>query len=36
MQKCMPIHNPGFRVTSTVVSVLDYSKGLGHTDLVTC
>jgi nitroimidazol reductase NimA-like FMN-containing flavoprotein (pyridoxamine 5'-phosphate oxidase superfamily) len=25
-----------FRVTPTVVSVLDYSKGFGHTDLVTC
>lgn len=24
-----------FRVTPTVVSVLDYSKGFGHTDLVT-
>ena len=23
-----------FRVTSKVVSVLDYSKGFGHTDLV--
>ena len=25
-----------FRVTPIVVSVLDYSKGFGHTDLVTC
>jgi len=25
-----------FRVTPTVVSVLDYSKGFGHTDLVIC
>jgi hypothetical protein len=25
-----------FRVMPTVVSVLDYSKGFGHTDLVTC
>jgi nitroimidazol reductase NimA-like FMN-containing flavoprotein (pyridoxamine 5'-phosphate oxidase superfamily) len=25
-----------FRVTPTVVSVLDYSRGFGHTDLVTC
>jgi nitroimidazol reductase NimA-like FMN-containing flavoprotein (pyridoxamine 5'-phosphate oxidase superfamily) len=25
-----------FRVRPTVVSVLDYSKGFGHTDLVTC
>jgi hypothetical protein len=25
-----------FRVTPTVVSVLDYTKGFGHTDLVTC
>ncbi len=24
------------RVTPTVISVLDYSKGFGHTDLVTC
>jgi hypothetical protein len=23
-----------FRVTPTVISVLDYSKGFGHTDLV--
>jgi len=24
-----------FRVTPTVISVLDYSKGFGHSDLVT-
>lgn len=35
-----PLPKPGevaiFRVTPTVISVLDYSKGFGHTDLVTC
>ncbi|RUW28078.1 pyridoxamine 5'-phosphate oxidase family protein [Mesorhizobium sp. M4B.F.Ca.ET.013.02.1.1] len=25
-----------FRVMPTVISVLDYSKGVGHTDVVTC
>jgi len=25
-----------FRVTPTVMSVLDYTKGFGHTDLVRC
>jgi hypothetical protein len=25
-----------FRLTPTVISVLDYSKGFGHTDLVVC
>lgn len=25
-----------FRVTPMVISVLDYSKGFGHTDLVNC
>ena len=25
-----------FRLTPKVISVLDYSKGFGHTDLVTC
>jgi nitroimidazol reductase NimA-like FMN-containing flavoprotein (pyridoxamine 5'-phosphate oxidase superfamily) len=25
-----------FRVTPNIISVLDYSKGFGHTDLVTC
>ncbi len=38
----LPIQMPGpddvriFRVTPTVISVLDYTKGFGHTDLVTC
>jgi len=41
-QASMPLPMPTpadvriFRVTPTVVSVLDYSKGFGHTDLVTC
>jgi hypothetical protein len=25
-----------FRVTPTVISVLDYTKGFGHTELVAC
>jgi nitroimidazol reductase NimA-like FMN-containing flavoprotein (pyridoxamine 5'-phosphate oxidase superfamily) len=25
-----------FRVTPSVISVLDYSKGFGHTDLIIC
>jgi hypothetical protein len=25
-----------FRVAPTVISLLDYSKGFGHTDLITC
>ena len=25
-----------FRVTPVVISVLDYAKGFGHTDLVAC
>jgi hypothetical protein len=25
-----------FRLTPTVISVLDYSKGFGHTELVRC
>jgi hypothetical protein len=25
-----------FRVDPVVISVLDYSKGFGHTDLVSC
>ena len=25
-----------FRLTPSIISVLDYSKGFGHTDLVTC
>ena len=36
----MPMPTPDdvriFRVTPTVISVLDYSKGFGHTELVTC
>ncbi len=36
----MPMPTPEdvriFRVTPTVISVLDYSKGFGHTELVTC
>ncbi len=38
----MPVKMPSpdeirvFRVTPTLISVLDYSKGFGHTDLVTC
>lgn len=36
----MPMPTPEevriFRVTPTLISVLDYSKGFGHTDLVTC
>lgn len=38
----LPMTMPGpdvvclFRVTPVVISVLDYSKGFGHTDLVTC
>jgi nitroimidazol reductase NimA-like FMN-containing flavoprotein (pyridoxamine 5'-phosphate oxidase superfamily) len=36
----MPMPTPDdvriFRVTPTVISVLDYSKGFGHTDLVAC
>jgi hypothetical protein len=36
----LPIPKPSevrlFRVTPTVISVLDYSKGFGHTDLVAC
>jgi hypothetical protein len=41
-QASLPIEMPKpeevriFRVTPTVISVLDYSKGFGHTDLVTC
>ena len=37
-----PLHGVGdstvriFRVTPTVISVLDYARGFGHTDLVTC
>ena len=36
----LPMPNAGdlriFRVIPSVISVLDYSKGFGHTDLVTC
>lgn len=36
----LPMPSPAdvriFRVTPVVVSVLDYSKGFAHTDLVTC
>jgi nitroimidazol reductase NimA-like FMN-containing flavoprotein (pyridoxamine 5'-phosphate oxidase superfamily) len=36
----MPMPTPEqvriFRVTPTVISVLDYSKGFAHTDLVAC
>ena len=36
----LPMPKPGevriFRVTPVVISVLDYSKGFAHTDLVTC
>jgi nitroimidazol reductase NimA-like FMN-containing flavoprotein (pyridoxamine 5'-phosphate oxidase superfamily) len=41
-QTSLPVRMPTpeeiriFRVTPTVISVLDYSKGFGHTDLVTC
>jgi hypothetical protein len=35
-----PMPAPGdvaiFRMTPKVISVLDYSKGFGHTDLVSC
>ncbi|MCW8194521.1 pyridoxamine 5'-phosphate oxidase family protein [Proteobacteria bacterium 005FR1] len=40
-QKTVPTEMPSpedvriFRVTPTVISVLDYSKGFGHTDLIT-
>ena len=38
----LPMKMPGpdevrlFRVTPKIISVLDYSKGFAHTDLVTC
>ncbi len=41
-QDSLPLSAPSpsdvriFRVTPTVISVLDYSKGFGHTELVTC
>jgi nitroimidazol reductase NimA-like FMN-containing flavoprotein (pyridoxamine 5'-phosphate oxidase superfamily) len=42
LQNSLPVQMPTpsdvaiFRVTPTVISVLDYSKGFGHTDLVSC
>ncbi|MEX0643917.1 MAG: pyridoxamine 5'-phosphate oxidase family protein [Parvularculaceae bacterium] len=41
-QRSFPIPTPApsglrfFRVTPTVISVLDYTKGFAHTDLVRC
>lgn len=41
-QKSLPLPMPKFsevrvfRVTPKLISLLDYSKGFGHTDLVTC
>ena len=41
-QKSMPVSMPKpsevaiFRVTPKVISILDYTKGFAHTDLVTC
>lgn len=41
-QKSIPVSMPTpadvaiFRVTPMVISVLDYTKGFAHTDLVTC
>jgi nitroimidazol reductase NimA-like FMN-containing flavoprotein (pyridoxamine 5'-phosphate oxidase superfamily) len=41
-QKALPVAMPTpddvrlFRVTPTVITVLDYSKGFGHTDLIAC
>jgi len=36
----MPMPSPDevriFRVIPTVISVLDYAQGFGHTDLYTC
>ena len=40
--QALPIKMPGpdevrlFRLTPSIISVLDYSKGFGHTDLVIC
>lgn len=40
--KPLPMKMPGpdevrlFRITPTVISVLDYTQGFGHTDLVIC
>jgi len=41
-QNALPLPMPKFadvrifRLTPTLISVLDYSRGFGHTDLVTC
>ncbi len=41
-QRSLPLPMPSakdvriFRVTPVVISVLDYTKGFGHTDLVGC
>jgi hypothetical protein len=41
-QKAFPLPMPSpddmriVRVTPTIISVLDYTKGFGHTDLVAC
>jgi PPOX class probable F420-dependent enzyme len=41
-QKALPLPVPSpddvriVRVTPTIISVLDYTKGFGHTDLVAC
>lgn len=41
-QRSLPLPMPKFpevrvfRVTPAVISILDYSKGFGHADLVTC
>jgi hypothetical protein len=41
-QGSLPLPMPGpedvriFRVVPTVISVLDYTEGFGHTDLITC
>jgi hypothetical protein len=41
-QVCLPVAMPTpddvriFRIIPVVISVLDYTKGFGHTDLVTC
>lgn len=42
LQDSLPLQMPTpddvriFRVTPTVISLLDYTKGFGHTDLVAC
>jgi hypothetical protein len=41
-QKTLPVEMPTpddvnlFRIEPGVISVLDYTQGFGHTDLVTC